>query len=53
MIVDSEKLYIMPQILGLLYDKESLPQIRFPQTETIAFQFHTEREAARNLLPDC
>jgi len=53
MKVDPTKLYMMPQIMGPLYEKEPLPRIQYPQTETFAIQFQTESEAARNLLPDC
>lgn len=53
MKVDPTKLYLMPHIQGPLYDREPLPGIPYPQTETIAIQFQTEEEAARSLLPDC
>ena len=53
MKIDPTKIYQMPLIMGPLYDKENLPGIPYPAIENIAIQFQTDREAAKNLVPDC
>jgi acetoacetate decarboxylase len=53
MKIDPTKIYQMPQIMGPLYDKENLPGIPYPAIENYAIQFQTDREAAKNLVPDC
>lgn len=53
MRLDPTKLYMMPQIMGPLYEKEDLPKIQYPQSESIGIQFLTEVEAVRALVPDC
>jgi acetoacetate decarboxylase len=50
--IDNTKIYMMLHIQGPLYEKESLPGIPYPKTETIAMQFQTEGEAARRLVPN-
>lgn len=47
------KLYMMPQIMGPLYEKEALPRIQYPQTESFGIQFESENEAVRALVPEC
>jgi acetoacetate decarboxylase len=52
MKTDPTKLYQMPHIMGPHWDKESLPKIQYPQTETVALQYRTKKNAAGELLPD-
>jgi len=53
MKINPTKLYLMPHIMGPYFDKDPLPKIQYPQTETVAIQYLTEKEAAGKLLPDC
>ncbi len=53
MKIDPTKIYVMPQIMGTVHEKDPLPKIPYPKTETFAMQFYTEYEAARVLVPDC
>ena len=34
MQVDPNKIYMTPHIMGSLYDKDALPSVLYPQTET-------------------
>lgn len=53
MKIDPTKLYMMPHIMGPQYDKNPLPKIQYPQSETVVIQYLTEKEVAEKLLPDC
>lgn len=53
MRVDPTKIYMMPHLMGPLYDKDALSAAVYPNTETFALQFYTEGVAARELVPDC
>ena len=52
MNIDPTKLYMMPQIMGPLYEKDPLPKIQYPQTEIFGIQYKTDAETVRNLVPD-
>jgi acetoacetate decarboxylase len=53
MKLDPSKIYVMPQIMGAIYDRDNLPRIQYPKSETVAIQFRTEGDVARELVPDC
>jgi len=53
MEIDPTKLYTMPLIMGPQYNKNPLPRISYPQSETVVIQYKTVYDAARELVPDC
>lgn len=53
MELDPAKYYRMPLIMGPLLDREKDLKLPYPQVEICAFQYLTNPEAARALLPAC
>ena len=52
MKLDPSKYYRMPLAMGPVLDRKAL-RLAYPQVEVLAFQYLTEPEPLRDLLPDC
>ena len=53
MKLDNNKYYRMPLIMGSLFDRDSIPQIIYPKTESLVLQYKSDPEAIHSLLPEC
>jgi acetoacetate decarboxylase len=53
MLIDQTKIYMMPLIMGPLYDRENRPGLVYSDTDSLVLQYQTNREAVRALLPTC
>jgi acetoacetate decarboxylase len=51
MRIDPDKHYMMPLIMGPVFDKAS--GIPYPEIEVVALQYRTDPDAIQELLPDC
>lgn len=53
MKLDPAKVYSMPLIMGPVFDRETRPGRVYGETESLAFTFRTDADAARALVPEC
>jgi acetoacetate decarboxylase len=53
MKLDDNKYYRMPFIMGPAFDRDNIPQILYPKTESLVLQYKSDPEAIASLLPEC
>ena len=53
MKLDPTKYYRMPLMMGPLFDRATEARLAYPHVEVLAFQYLTDPDAIRALLPAC
>lgn len=53
MKVDTDRIYLMPLIMGPLFDRDDRPGIVYKEVGNLVLQYRSDTDAARELVPDC
>jgi acetoacetate decarboxylase len=53
MDIDTDQVQMMPLIVDPLFSQDARPQYKYSEIDVLAFQFRTDPDAIRAVLPDC
>jgi acetoacetate decarboxylase len=51
--LDSKKIYLMPLIIGPMFEQGKVPALIYGEAQMLALQYETDYDAAQALLPEC